>query len=310
MTSNMLIMSFHATLIAAAPILYASIGAVFSERSGISNLGIEGIMLMGAVSGFIAAVRTSSLTGAILSVILIGIVIGLTYAFLTVSLQANQIVCGLALTIFGQGLSGFLGSKVSGITAPLNIQEINIPLLSDIPVVGTILFHHDIFIYALYVIVPLSYLYLYKSKPGLSLRAVGENPAAVDDTGRNVKLMRYLYVVFGCVMAAIGGAYLSLVYAPSWTNGMTAGKGWIAVALVIFSTWNPALAAVGALLFGGIDVFSTRVQAIGINIPAYFIRMLPYLITIFVLIIYTGDFMNRKTAAPKALGMPYDREDR
>lgn len=310
MTSKMLMMSFHATLVAATPILYASIGAVFSERSGISNLGIEGIMLMGAVSGFMAAVRTSSLVGAILSVILVGILIGLIYAFLTISLQANQIVCGLALTIFGQGFSGFLGSKVSGITAPLNVQKIAIPILSDIPVVGTILFQHDIFIYALYLIVPLSYLYLYKTKPGLALRAVGENPAAVDDTGRNVKLMRYTYVIFGCVMAAIGGAYLSLVYAPSWTNGMTAGKGWIAVALVIFSTWNPALAAGGALLFGGIDIFSTRIQAIGINIPAYFIRMLPYLITILVLIIYTGDFMKRKTSAPKALGTPYDREER
>lgn len=310
MTSNMLMMSFYATIIAAAPILFATVGAVFSERSGISNLGIEGIMLMGAVSGFMAAVRTGSLGAAVLTVVLVGAVIGAAYSFLTVSLQANQIVCGLALTIFGQGLSGFLGASVSGITAPLSVPKLPIPGLSAIPVIGPILFNHDIFIYALYLIVPLSCLYLFKTKPGLALRAVGENPAAVDDTGRNVKLMRYVYVMLGCIMAAIGGAYLSLVYAPSWTNGMTAGKGWIAVALVIFSTWNPALAAVGALLFGGIDVFSTRVQAIGVDIPAYFIRMLPYLFTILVLILYTGDFVKRKTAAPKALGTPYDREER
>ena len=310
MTANMFIMSLHATLIAAAPLLFASVGAVYSERSGVSNLGIEGIMLMGAVSGFMAAVRTGSLAGAILTVILVGTLIGLAYAFLTVTLHANQTVCGLALTIFGEGLSAFLGSSVSGITAPLSVVRIPIPILSKIPVLGTILFNHDIFIYALYLIIPLSCLYLFRTKPGLALRAVGENPAAVDDTGRNVAGLRYGYVIFGCIMAAIGGAYLSLVYAPSWTNGMTAGKGWIAVALVIFSTWHPALAAVGALLFGGIDVFSTRIQAIGVNIPAYFIRMLPYLFTIVVLILYTGDFAKRKVSAPKALGVPYDREER
>ena len=310
MSSNMLIMSFYATLVAATPLLFACIGAVFSERSGVSNLGIEGIMLMGAVCGFMAAVRTSSLAASVIVVILVGALIGLIYAFLTVTLHANQTVCGLALTIFGEGLSGFFGSSVSGITAPLDVQKIHIPLLEDIPVIGTIFFQHDIFIYALYIIIPLSCLYLFRTKPGLALRAVGENPAAVDDTGRSVHLMRYMYVMFGCIMAAIGGAYLSLVYAPSWSNGMTAGKGWIAVALVIFSTWHPALAAVGALLFGGIDVFSTRIQAIGVDIPAYFIRMLPYIFTILVLIIYTGDFVKRKTSAPKALGVPYDREER
>lgn len=310
MNGSMLISALHATIIAAVPLLFGTIGALFSERSGVSNLGLEGIMLIGAVFGFMTAVRTESIWLSLITVVAIGALIGIIYAFLTVTLQANQIVCGLALTTFGEGLSSFLGKSISGMAAPLTVSTVKIPVLSKIPIIGDIFFTHDGFVYALYIIVPLACIYLYRTRAGLVLRATGENPGAVDATGRSVTRTRYAYVIFCCVLAAIGGAYLSLVYAPSWTNGMTAGKGWIAVALVIFSTWNPALAAVGAILFGGIDVFTIRIQALGVNIPAYFIRMLPYLFTIIVLILYTGNFFSRKSSSPKALGEPYYRESR
>jgi len=299
-----------ATIGASIPLLYASVGTVFSERSGVSNLGIEGVMLMGAVTGFIAAVLSGSLLIAVIVTITVGILIGFVYSFVVVTLRANQIVCGLALTILGTGLSGFLGAKYSVEPSSVAFGRMAIPILSDIPVLGPILFNQDIFTYAILVLIPLGTIFMYRTRPGLMLRACGENPAAVDSAGGNVRRIRYLSTMFSCMMTAVGGAYLTLCFTSSWQENITAGKGWIAVAIVIFATWNPLKAAGGSFLFGGIVVLTVRLQVIGIDASIHFINMLPYVCTVVVLIITTGNFRKQQHLSPSALGESFDREDR
>lgn len=308
---NLWLVSFlSAVIVAATPILYASVGEILSERAGVMNLGLEGVMLLGAVSGYIVVVRTQSLLYALLAVILVGLLIGLLFALLTVTLQANQTVCGLSVTIFGTGLSGFMGKLASSNATPEFFQKIAIPGLSRIPYIGPIVFRQDLLVYSLYVLVALAYFLIYRTRPGMKLRAVGENPNAADYVGINIYRLRYLYVCLGCILTAVGGAYISLAYSPMWIDGMTAGRGWIAIALVVFSGWNPLFAAAGALLFGGIDVLGLRFQAMGVSIPSHFISMLPYISTVLVLIVSTGSFGNKRSRTPKALGTPYDRECR
>jgi simple sugar transport system permease protein len=307
---NFLVQILAATLSTCPPILYASLGEIFSEKAGILNLGLEGIMLVGAVAGFIAGLNSESLTMAILVAMAAGAAVGLVYAFLTVTLQANQTVAGLALVTVGGGLSGVLGRDVSGVAATVSFSNIAIPALSQIPFIGPILFNQNAMVYALYFLVPLSHIYIFKTRPGLKLRALGENPSALDAAGSRVYVMRYLYIILGCSITALGGAYITLAYTPTWMIGITAGKGWIAAALVIFASWKPFNAALGALLFGGIEVLGTRMQTIGIPISSYFINMLPYLLTVIVLILSTGNFRKTKSPVPAALGQAYDRESR
>ncbi len=307
---TLLVQILAATLSTCPPILYASLGEIFSERAGILNLGLEGIMLVGAVAGFIAGLNSESLTVAILVAMAAGAAVGLVYAFLTVTLQSNQTVAGLALVTVGGGLSGVLGRDVSGVAATVSFSNIAIPGLSQIPFIGPILFNQNAMVYALYFLVPLAHIYIFKTRPGLKLRALGENPSALDSAGTRVYLMRYLYIILGCSITALGGAYITLAYTPTWMIGITAGKGWIAAALVIFASWKPFNAALGALLFGGIEVLGTRMQTIGVPISSYFINMLPYLLTVIVLIISTGNFRKAKSPVPAALGQPYDRESR
>lgn len=310
MTAEIWIAILGSAIISATPVLYACIGEIFSERAGVLNLGLEGIMLMGAVMAFITASSTSNLGLAILVTMLTGALMGLLYAFVTVTLRANQIVAGLAMVFFGTGLSGFLGKSVSGTAASVTFQHIAIPGLSNIPVVGQALFNQDLMVYTAYLIVPVAAFYIFKTRPGLKLRAVGENPGALDAVGVNVNLLRYGYVMLGCMLAAIGGAYLTLAYTPAWTDGMTAGKGWIALALVIFASWNPWKGLAGALLFGGIDVLGFRLQAVGVTIPSHIISMLPYACTVIVLILTTRNFLKKRNSVPAALGVSYFREDR
>lgn len=307
---TLIVQILAATLSTCPPILYASLGEIFSERAGILNLGLEGIMLVGAVAGFIAGLNSESLTIAILVAMAAGAAVGLVYAFLTVTLQSNQTVAGLALVTVGGGLSGVLGRDVSGVAATVSFSNIAIPGLSQIPFIGPILFNQNAMVYALYFLVPLAHIYIFKTRPGLKLRALGENPSALDSAGTRVYLMRYLYIILGCSITALGGAYITLAYTPTWMIGITAGKGWIAAALVIFASWKPFNAALGALLFGGIEVLGTRMQTIGVPISSYFINMLPYLLTVIVLIISTGNFRKTKSPVPAALGQPYDRESR
>jgi len=299
-----------AVIVYAVSILYAAIGEIFSQRAGIMNLGVEGIMLMGAVSGFLVVFHTNNLVLAILAVILVGALLGLAFSFLTITLRADQTVCGMAFLIFGSGLSGFIGKNVTGIASSVKFVKIAIPLLSDIPVIGDIFFKQDMLVYLMYIIVPLSMFYIYRTRPGMVLRALGENPAAVDVAGINVFALRYGYVIFGCAMAAISGACISLSYTNFWNEGMTGGKGWIAFSLVAFSGWNPARAALGALLFGAISIIGINMQIYLPGIPSQFYNMLPYIATVVVLVITTGSFRKKYTDEPAALCQTYDREER
>ncbi len=298
-----------ATVTAGTPILYAALGELIIERAGIINLGVEGIMLIGAVTGFIVSVVFDNSWLGLLAAMVAGGLITSIHAFLTITLRANQVVSGLALTLFGTGLSGYLGKAYIGIpvTHPFAVQPL--PLLKDIPVLGKVLFNHDILVYISFLLVPLLWMFMYRTRPGLLLRAIGENPAAADAIGAKVFVLRYVYVIMGGMLCGVGGAYLSLAYAPSWLENMTAGRGWIAVALVIFALWNPLRAMVGAYLFGGIDALGFHLQVLGVTISPFFLNMMPYLFTIIVLVMVMQRQGGRLTA-PGALGIPYDREDR
>lgn len=298
------------TIVVAVSILYAAVGEIFAQRAGIMNLGLEGIMLMGAVTGYIGVVYTHSLMIALLCAVGTGALIGLVYAFVTITLQANQVVSGLAVMTFGTGLSGFIGKSVTSVAANQSFQNIAIPVLSKIPVIGPAFFDQNILVYVMYLIIPLSTFYIYKTRWGLLLRSLGENPGALDAAGYKIFSMRYGYVIFGCVMSAIAGAFISLAYTNFWTEGMTSGKGWIASALVIFASWRPLNAVWGAILFGGVSILGNYMQMILPAIPSQFISMLPYILTILVLILYTGNFRKKHSDAPAALCIPYDRENR
>lgn len=308
------------TITAGASLLYATVGEIYTERSGILNLGVEGMMLMGAVSAFATAYYTQNLMLAILVAMLVCGLIAALHAFLTITMQANQVVSGLSITLFGSGLSSYLGQRLGpasnngylfGLTAP-KFMPIKIPILSDIPIISA-LFNQDILIYSLYLIIPLAWFYMYKTRNGINLRATGQNPNTAAAMGINVIKERYLYTIFGGVLVGIGGAHLSLAYAPGWAENITGGRGWIVIALVIFAMWNPARAVIGAILFGGINAVQFRLQAGGTNIPASFLNMLPYLVTILALVLMTvsGKKGNKKhIGPPAALCKTYVREDK
>jgi general nucleoside transport system permease protein len=292
-----------------AAVLFAAIGEVFTERGGVLNLGVEGMMLMGALSGFVAAHASHSLALGLLAAMAAGGALALVHGFFTITLRANQVVCGLALTILGIGLSSFLGRPIIG-TVGMRFTPWPIPLLQDIPVLGPALFQQVPLIYAGYLLVPAAWLFLFHTRPGLNLRSVGENPQAADAAGIPVNLIRYGWTAFGGMMAGLGGAYLSLAYTPGWKENMSAGQGWIAIAMVIFALWNPWRAALGALLFGAVNAlqFTFEVRQITL-IPSYILRMLPYLFTIAILVIITrSKGIRRRAAAPAALGLPFERE--
>ena len=310
MSTTLLISIISTAVVYAVTVLYAAIGEIFAERAGVMNLGLEGIMLMGAVSGYLVAVHRQNLALAMLTVIVVGAALGLVFAFLTVSLQSDQTVAGMAMLTFGTGLSGFIGKEVSGVNANLAFSPIAIPGLSKIPVIGPSLFNQSILVYIMYIIIPVSMIYLYKTRAGMILRALGENPAALDSAGYNVYALRYAYVIFGSVMTAVSGACISLDYTNFWSDGMTSGKGWIAVALVVFAAWNPLIAVFGGLLFGAISIIGIDIQMYFPQVPSQFFSALPYVATIIALIFTTGNFRKRRSSAPAALTIPYDRESR
>lgn len=302
-----------ATVHAGTPLLFATLGEIITEKVGNLNLGVEGMMLIGAVAGFEAGLATHNPILAMLGAAVAGILGALIFAFLTVTLKANQVVTGLALTIFGTGVSGFVGKSLSGNTMPANIKsffaEVRIPILGDIPFIGKIFFQQDWFVYLGYILVIVFGIYLYRTKYGLNLRTVGENPAAADASGINVSLYKYINILIGGALCGLGGAYLSVVYVPQWQENITAGRGWIAVALVIFATWNPYKAILGAYLFGGLDIIGVRLQKFNLRLPSQIIDMLPYAVTIIVLIFISMKKV-KENSPPKALGEPYFREDR
>jgi simple sugar transport system permease protein len=310
MSSDIFIAILATAITTGTPILYAALGEILTERAGILNLGVEGMMLVGAVSGFMAALQTSNPWMGVFVAMLAGGAMASIHAFLTVTMRANQTVSGLALTIFGIGLSGYLGKPIVGTPLEASFRIFELPLLSSIPFIGPIMFKQDALVYLSYLIVPAMWFFIYRTKAGLNLRAVGENPAAADSLGINVFRIKYVYVIAGGMLAGIGGAYLSLMYVPTWMENIVAGRGWIAVALVIFATWNPGHALLGSYIFGGIDALGFRLQAMDVMIPSYFLKMLPYIFTIIVLILVTGKNAAKHIGAPQSLGLPYDREER
>ena len=304
-------------IVAGVSLVYATIGEIFTERAGILNLGVEGMMIMGAVTAFAAALHSGSAWVGVLMALLVGGGMALIHAFLTISLRADQVVSGLALTLFGTGLSSFLGQRLGPDGTPLvgligpRFRSVSVPVLSDVPVIGPIFFNQDLLVYVMYLFVPLSWYFLYKTRPGLHLRAIGESPQTADALGVNVFKLRYYYTILGGMLAGLGGAHLSLAYTPGWTEHLTGGRGWIAIALVIFATWNPARAVVGALLFGGVNAIQFRLQATGTTIPSSLLNMLPYILTVVVLVAITWfESFRKRVGPPAALGLPYMREER
>jgi len=305
------------TIRAGTSLLYATFGAILTERSGIQNLGVEGIMMVGAASAFAAAYHSGSAWIGLLTAILVGLILGCIHAFLTITLRAEQVVCGLAMTIFGTGLASFMGQRLGpGNTTMVGLQgpafeRIAIPYLREIPFIGEALFNQDILVYILYFLIPLIWYFIYKTRQGLELRAVGEKPQAIDALGMNVTKTRFIYTVVGAILMGIAGAHLSLGYLQGWADNITGGRGWIAIALVIFSTWNPLRAVLGALLFGGINAIQFRMQAAGTTLPSSFLNMLPYIATILVLVIITlAERKSKKLGTPTALGIPFVREEK
>ncbi|NIZ09447.1 ABC transporter permease [Pseudooceanicola sp. HF7] len=287
-------------MVAATAVLIAAVGELIVEKAGVLNLGVEGMMITGAICGFAAAVTTGSPTIGFIAAAAGGAGLSLLFALLTQFALANQVASGLALTLFGLGLSSLIGQGYVGIKPPPT-PELDIPLLSDIPVLGPVLFSHDLVVYFGLALVAVVWAFLKFTRGGLILRAVGENHAAAHALGYKVVRIRVLAILFGGACAGLGGAYVSLVRVPQWTEGMTGGAGWIALALVVFASWKPWRVLLGAYLFGGVTVLQLNLQAAGIAVPAEYLSMSPYLITILVLVIMSAD----RSAAPASLGRSF-----
>lgn len=293
-----------ALMVASTPILLAAIGELVAEKSGVLNLGVEGMMITGAICGFALAVETGSPYLGFVGGALGGAALSLIFAVLTQFLLSNQVATGLALTLFGLGFSALIGQSYSGVKPPPT-RDLNLGPLADIPFLGPVLFSHDLMVYVALGLVAAVWYVLTRTRAGLVLRAVGENHDAAHALGYKVVRIRIAAIAFGGACAGMGGAYLSLVRVPQWTEGMTAGAGWIALAIVVFAAWRPWRVLLGAYLFGGITVLQLNLQAAGVKIPVEYLSMSPYLITILVLVIMSADKARAALNAPAALGRPF-----
>lgn len=302
-----------AAIVAGTPLLFATVGELITEKSGSINLGVEGMMLMGACIGFVVGLATGNPVLALVGAALAGAGGALIFAILTVTLRANQVVTGLTLTIFGTGFTRFVGQDMVGAVIPgelrTSFSKVELPGLSDIPFFGPVFFRQDVFVYLGYIIVILVAIYMFRTRIGLNMRAVGENSGAADASGINVSLYKYAHIVLGGAFCGLGGAYLSLVTVPIWQVDVVGGRGWIAVALVIFASWNPIKALFAAFLFGGLGILGLRLQSMGVHVSQYLVDMIPYMATILIVIIST--MRNRKEGMPPSdLSNPYFREER
>ncbi len=289
---------------ASTPLVVAALGELVTERSGVLNLGVEGMMIMGAVGAFAIAQMTGNPYVGLLAGIAFGALFSLLFGFLTLTLVTNQVATGLALTILGLGLSGMLGEPWVGVPG-IKLQPLYVPGLSDIPVIGPILFHQDIVFYLSILLLVGVNWFLFRSRTGLMLRAIGDNHGSAHALGINVLRVRYLSVMFGGACAGLAGAQLSLVYTPQWVEDMSAGRGWIALALVVFSSWRPWRVLAGGYLFGAVTIGQLHAQAFGVGIPAQFLSALPYVATVVVLVLIS---QNRRTTlinTPASLGKPF-----
>ncbi len=316
------IIILHAGLATGTILLFASIGEIFSERAGILNLGVEGMMLIGAMAGFSISLATNLWWLGLVVAILSGGILGLVHALVTIHFQAEQVISGLALTFLGTGLALALGTGLTGQNPPL-VPEFSIPVLALIPIIGPIFFeNHSLLVYVGYVFTPLTWYYIHKTRPGMHLRAIGEKPEAADTMGINIYGLRYLYVFVGGCLAGLAGATISLSISPGWFSTLTTnGVGWIAIGLVIFAQWDPVRAAVGGYLFGAIRRGVLDLQGpptlFGLTNPLFinanfifFLQMTPFILTIIALIWGSQAAARKRLGAPAALGIPYIRGER
>ncbi len=287
MNIELIIGILNIVLISTTPLVFAGIGELVTEKSGVLNLGLEGLMLVGAVTGFITLVLTGNYFYSLLLSVISGVILSGIFAFLVLNLMTNQIATGLALTIFGIGLSAMLGKKFSGT-----------------PIEG--LSPYYFIIISFFLVFFVGY-FLSKTKSGLVIRAVGENHNSAYALGYNVLKTRYLTIIFGGVMSSLAGYYISICYAPMWQEGMTAGRGWIALALVVFATWKPWRLLIGAYIFGGVAIMQMNLQAIGVKLPGQFFNMMPYLATIIVLVFISSNKLRLKLSAPASLNVPFEK---
>lgn len=301
---DILLPTLLTVITAATPLLYAAIGEMVTEKSGVLNLGVEGMMLLGAVCAFAAVHYTGSATLGVLAGILAGMAMALLFAILVLGFRASQVASGLALTIFAIGLSALMGQSLVGI-AYTGLPDMAVPLLSDIWFFGPLLFDHNMLVYCSILLVIAVSWFLRRTRPGLILRAVGDSHHAAHAIGYPVLRIRLLAILFGGAMSGIAGAYLSLAYSPLWVENMTAGRGWIAIALVVFATWRTTRVLVGAYLFGGITILQLHAQAMGIGVPPQVMSMLPYIATILVLVLISRDRNKIKLNAPACINKPF-----
>jgi len=289
---------------AATPLLIAALGELVTERSGVLNLGVEGMMAVGAVCGFAVALNTGYPALGVLASIAAGAVMAALFGVITLIFVANQVASGLALTLFGLGLSGLIGEAYVG-RPGLGLARVDLPVLSDLPVVGRLVFGLDPITYIGLALAIGVWIFLFRSRAGLVLRAIGDNHSSAHALGYGVVKTRFLAVLFGGACAGLAGGYLSLVYTPQWAQAMTAGRGWIALALVVFATWLPGRVVLGALLFGAVSILQLHAQAFGVGIASQFLSMLPYLVTIVVLVIISRNRTLLRVNTPACLGQPF-----
>jgi simple sugar transport system permease protein len=292
------------TLAAGTVLVFAALGELVTEKAGVLNLGVEGMMLFGAVAAFIVADETGHAWLGVLGGTAAGAGLSLIFAVLTLSLLSNQVAAGLALSLFGIGLSAFVGlGHVGHVIDP--IAPLALPELSGLPIIGRLLFAHSPFVYLSLALFAFVQWFLFGTRPGLILRAIGESPESAHAIGHPVIAVRYAAVVFGGACAGLSGAYMALAYSPMWTEGMTAGRGWIALALVVFANWKPSRVLAGAYLFGAVTLAQFQAQAMGVAVPSQFLAMLPYAATIVVLALISRDAAAIRLNAPASLGRPF-----
>ncbi len=292
----------------AAPLLLAALGLIINERAGVLNLGAEGMMACGALAGALVSLAFSSPLLGVFAAVIAGATMAAIFGGLTVVLRCDQVVSGLILVALGAGVTGLLGREIVGQTLP-GFREVDLWLLSDLPVVGPVIFSQNTLTYLSFLFAVLVWWWMYRSVSGLRLRAVGESPSTADANGINVIATRFLAVVVGGAFCGLAGGYLALASSFIWVEGMIAGRGWIAIGLVIFARWNPRQAILGAILFGAVEALIPRVQVTGMDVPIYLMMMLPYLTTLGVLVV-ASKFDEKRSQEPANLGIPYARQDR
>jgi simple sugar transport system permease protein len=317
MNESLLMLTVVAAIGLGTPLIFATIGEIITERAGVLNLGVQGMMLIGAVAGFWATFTTESLTLGVIVAVLAGAAFSAIHAFTSITLRVSQIVSGLALTLFGTGLASFLGRAGSNPLVGNPSKKVFQPILTDgiaeWPIVGPLLFGHDALVYASWLVAVLASYYLFHTRMGLSLRAVGEDPASAESAGVNVSRVRYIHVMIGGALAGLGGAYFSLALVPTWQDDPIGAAGWIAIALVILASWRPGRAVFAAYLFGAAERIQFTLQTVGepwSNIPSTLLAMLPFVLAIIAMIVLTSGKRARLLGAPAALAIPYFREQR